>query len=94
MLDARNEEGAQLGGLAASLTYGASQEEALEHFKRALKLAPQSPIVHIEYANGLLLLDPAAGRERAEQLYAAAAALKPHDGMELLDVERAQRGLD
>ncbi len=83
----------KLGGLAAAFTYGASKEKAFEHFKRALKLAPASPIVHIEYANGLLLLDPAHGREQAEELYAEAAALKPIDAMEQLDVARAQRGL-
>jgi tetratricopeptide (TPR) repeat protein len=83
----------KLGGLAAALTYGASKDKAFEHFKRALKLAPASPIVHIEYANGLLLLDPTHGREQAEELYAEAAALKPIDAMEQLDVARAQRGL-
>ncbi len=82
----------KLGGLAASFTYGASKDKAFEHFKRALKLAPASPIVHIEYANGLLLLDPARGREQAEELYAEAAALTPIDAMEQLDVARAQRG--
>ena len=82
----------KLGGLTAALTYGASKDKAFEHFKRALKLAPASPIVHIEYANGLLLLDPTHGRKQAEELYAEAAALKPIDAMERLDVERAQRG--
>lgn len=84
---------AKLGCLAAAFTYGASKDRALEHFKRALALAPASPIVHIEYANGLLLLDPARGRKQAEELYAAAAAINPIDAMEQLDVARAQRGL-
>jgi len=83
----------KLGGLAAALTYGASKDKALEHFQRALKLAPASPIAHIEYANGLLLIDPAGGRGPAEKLYAEAAALTPLDAMEQLDVERAQYGL-
>ncbi len=83
----------KLGGLAAALTYGASKDKAFEHFQRAMKLAPESPIVHIEYANGLLLLDPAGGRGPAEKLYAEAAALTPHDAMEQLDVERAQHGV-
>lgn len=83
----------KLGGLAAAFTYGASKDKADEHFQRALKLAPASPIVRIEYANGLLLLDPKNGRARAEKLYAEAAALKPLDAMEQLDVERAQLGV-
>ncbi len=83
----------KLGGLAAALTYGASRDKAMEHFQRALKLAPGSPIVHIEYANGLLLLDSKNGRAQAEKLYAEAASCKPLDAMEQLDAERAQRGI-
>ncbi len=83
---------AKLGALAATLTYGASREAALDCFKRALKLAPASPIVHMEYANGLLLLDAARYREQARTLYAEAAAMAPRDAMERLDVQRAKRG--
>lgn len=83
----------KLGGLAAAFTYGASKDRALEHFQRALKLAPASPIVHIEYANGLLLLERANGRDKAEELYRQAASCTPLDAMEQLDVERAQRGI-
>jgi tetratricopeptide (TPR) repeat protein len=83
----------KLGRLAAGLTYGASSSSALEQFQRALKLAPASPIVHIEYANGLLLLDAKAHRAQAEKLYAQAAAHEPIDAMEQFDVARAKRGL-
>lgn len=84
---------AKLGSLAASLTYGASAAEALEHFRRARALAPDSPIVRMEYANGLMLLDAARHRAQAEKLYAEAAACEPADAMERLDVARARRGL-
>jgi tetratricopeptide (TPR) repeat protein len=83
---------AKLGTLAAGLTYGALTDAALECFKRALKLAPISPIVHMEYANGLLLLDAARYREQAHSLYARAAAFEPRDAMERLDVQRAKHG--
>ncbi len=83
----------KLGKIAASLTYGASSDRALEQFRRALKLAPASPIVHIEYANGLLLLDAGRHRAQAEELYRQAAEHEPIDAMERFDVERAQRGL-
>jgi len=83
---------AKLGSLAAAFTYGASKDRAVEHFRHAVKLAPASPIVHIEYANGLLLLDPAGSRAAAEKLYAEAASFEPIDAMEQLDVERARRG--
>jgi tetratricopeptide (TPR) repeat protein len=84
----------QLGPLIARVTYQVSQEAAIEHFRRAVKLAPKSPIAHIEYAQGLLLLDADSNREQARELYAQAAACKPADAMEQLDVERAKRGLD
>lgn len=83
---------AKLGSLVARLTYQVAEEPALEHFRRALKLTPRSPIAHIEYANGLLLLDAERHRERARELYAQAAACDPADAMERLDVERAKRG--
>ena len=70
---------AKIGALLAGLTYQASGEAALEHFRRALKLTPRSPIANIEYANGLLLLDAKKHREQAQELYRprAAAASRP-----------------
>ena len=82
----------KLGALAAALTYGAGRDAAVEHFARATRLAPDSPIVLMEHANGLLLLDARRYRDKARALYREAAALAPADAMERLDVERAQRG--
>lgn len=82
----------KLGTLAAAITYGAKREAALEHFECATQLAPDSPIVLMEHANGLLLLDAQRNRDEARALYREAAALAPADAMERLDVERAKRG--
>ena len=82
-----------LGALAAALTYGASREQAIGHFKSAVEAAPQSPIIHMEYANGLNLLDAAKYRTQIQRLYEQAAACEPADAMESLDAERAKRGL-
>jgi tetratricopeptide (TPR) repeat protein len=84
----------KLGSLAASLTYGATAGAAIEHFRQALALAPSSPIVRMEYANGLLLLDAGRHRRQAEELYTQAAGCAPADEMERLDVARAKRGLE
>jgi tetratricopeptide (TPR) repeat protein len=84
----------KLGSLAARLTYSASAQTALEHFRRAVKLAPHSPIALMEYAHGLLLLDARTNRDQARKLYAQAAALEPADAMEKLDVARARRGIE
>lgn len=83
----------KLGALMARLTYGASPEMSLEHFRRAIRLIPRSPIAHMEYAHGLLLLDGRGNREQARALYEHAAACEAADAMEALDVERAKRGL-
>jgi tetratricopeptide (TPR) repeat protein len=85
---------AKLGSLAAGLTYGASARAAIDHFREALALAPSSPIVRMEYAHGLLLLDGTAHQRQAQELYAQAAACQPADEMERLDVARARRGLE
>jgi tetratricopeptide (TPR) repeat protein len=83
----------KLGSLAASLTYGATASAAIGHFRQALGLAPSSPIIRMEYAHGLLLLDAARHLREAQELYAQAAACEPADEMERLDVARARRGL-
>jgi tetratricopeptide (TPR) repeat protein len=83
----------QLGALAASLTYGASREAALDHFRRATRLAPASAIVHIEHAHGLLRLDADRYFEEARSLYERAATCEPLDAMEELDVACAAREL-
>lgn len=83
----------KVGGIVAGMTYGAKKDSALEHFEKALKLFPESPIAHIEYANGLLLL---FGKEKigdAQKLYEKAAKAKPADAMERLDVELAKSEL-
>lgn len=84
-----NKVGAMVGGL----TYGAKKDSALEHFQTALKLNPDSAIARIEYANGLVLLGGKAKMGEAEKLYKEAAACKPADAMERLDVEFAKAGL-
>ena len=83
----------KVGGLVAGLTYGAKKESALAQFERALKLFPESPIVHIEYANGLILLFGRARLADATRLYEQAAAATPRDAMERLDVELARSEL-
>lgn len=84
---------AKVGPLVAGLTYGAKKESALQSFERAVAAFPESPIVHIEYANGLILLFDQARIADATRLYEQAAAASPADAMERLDVELAKREL-
>ena len=84
----------KVGALVAGMTYGAKKDNAIERFEKALELFPESPVTHVEYANGLLRLFGKARIEEAAKLYEKAAKLKPMDAMERLDVEAAKRELE
>jgi tetratricopeptide (TPR) repeat protein len=84
----------KVGAIVAGLTYGAKKDTALASFERALKLFPESPIVHIEYANGLILLFGKSRLAEATKLYEAAARATPRDAMERLDLEHARSELE
>ena len=84
----------KVGGLVAGMTYGAKKDNAIEQFEKAVKLNPESAIARIEYANGLILLFGKARIADATSLYEEAAAMKPQDAMERLDVELARSELD
>ena len=80
----------KVGAMLASLTYGASKEEAIRHFGLARKLLPDSAIARIEEANGLVMLFGKARLAEAEKLYAEAAKCAPADAMQKLDAEHAR----
>jgi len=84
----------KVGSIVAAMTYGAKKDSALEHYQKALKLNPDSAIARIEYANGLIVLYGKARMADAEKLYQEAAAFKPADAMERLDVELARSELE
>jgi tetratricopeptide (TPR) repeat protein len=84
----------KVGGLVAGVTYGAKKDSAIEHYEKALKLFPESPIAHIEYGNGLIMLFGKGRIADATKLYEKAASLAPMDAMERLDVELAKSELE
>jgi tetratricopeptide (TPR) repeat protein len=84
----------KMGALVGGLTYGAKKDAGEEHFRKALKLAPDSPIAHTEMANGLVMMHGKKALEEAGKLYAKAAGLAPRDAMEKLDVEAARAELE
>jgi tetratricopeptide (TPR) repeat protein len=83
----------KVGTLIGGMTYGAKRDVGLKHFQEALALNPGSPIAMIEYANGLVMLDGDKKMKEATRLYEQAAASKPVDAMERLDVELAKAEL-
>jgi tetratricopeptide (TPR) repeat protein len=80
----------KVGAMVGGLTYGAKKDAAVEHFRKALELNPDSAIARTEYANGLAMMFGNARLTEAEKLYAEAAALVAADAMERLDVEAAK----
>lgn len=84
----------KVGAMVGKLTYGASKDVAVKHFETALKLAPDSAIACIEYANALVMVYGKSKMDEAVKLYEKAAAATPVDAMERLDVELAQSELE
>jgi tetratricopeptide (TPR) repeat protein len=84
----------KVGSLIGGMTYGAKKETGLKLFQEALKLNAASAIAMIEYANGLVMLEGDRKMKEATKLYEQAAATKPFDAMERLDVEMAKAELE
>jgi hypothetical protein len=84
----------KVGGLVGGLTYGAKKEAGRGAFPQGAQARADSPIAHIEMANGLVLMNGRKAIEEAGRLYAKAAQLEPRDAMEKLDVEIARAELD
>jgi tetratricopeptide (TPR) repeat protein len=84
----------KVGTLIGGMTYGAKKETGLRLFQQALEINPGAPIALIEYANGLVMLEGEKKLKEATRLYEQAAAAKPMDATERLDVELAKAELD
>ena len=84
----------KVGAMVGGLTYGAKKDEGVKHFITAIKLNPDSAIARIEYANALVMMFGKSKLDEASKLYEDAAAAKPLDAMERLDVELAKAELE
>jgi len=80
----------KVGGMLASLTYGAKAASAHDLLAKAIKLAPASPIVYLEQGHILRMLGGAKADDAAAAAYAKAAAIKPIEAMQALDVIAAR----
>ncbi|GAB4187810.1 MAG: hypothetical protein Tsb002_13480 [Wenzhouxiangellaceae bacterium] len=83
-----------VGKLVGGMTYGASIDESLQHFERALELAPQLPIIHIEHGNGIYLLYGDKQLDEMTAAYQKAVDLTPMDAMQHLDRDFAMSELE
>ncbi len=84
----------KVGALVGKLTYGANKDGAVEHYEKAIKLNPASPIAHIEYANGLLMLFGDKEEDKAVKFYEKATKMKAKDAMDVLDIAMANDELE
>jgi tetratricopeptide (TPR) repeat protein len=84
----------KVGKMLGAVTYGANEKEALQHFEKALELNPESPIIHIEYANGLYLLFGENRLDEVTDLYIKASEMQARDAMEQLDINAALAELE
>jgi tetratricopeptide (TPR) repeat protein len=84
----------KVGSLIGGMTYGAKRETGLKLYQDALKLNPDSVIALIEYANGMVMLEGDRRMKEATKLYEQAAATKPMDAVERLDVDLAKAELN
>lgn len=76
-------------GRRAARAQGADAATALQLFERAQLLHPDSAIVRVERAQGLLLLEGRRRLAEADALFAEAAAIEPLDATERLHRELA-----
>ncbi|MDT8437479.1 MAG: hypothetical protein RQ729_00545 [Wenzhouxiangellaceae bacterium] len=84
---------AKVGKLVGSMTYGASADKALEHFQESIRLS-DAPIAWVEYGNGLYALYGDRKLDESNEAYAKAAAMKPIDAMQALDIAYARDSLE
>ena len=83
----------KVGKLVGSMTYGASADKAIEHFKQSIELS-NAPIAWIEYGNGLDLLYGDKKADESNDAYAKAAAMQPIDAMQALDIAYARNSIE
>jgi tetratricopeptide (TPR) repeat protein len=84
----------KVGAMIGKMTYGASKDNAVAMYEKAIKLNPTSAIARTEYADGLYKLFGNAKMKDVERLYAEAVAIAPKDAMECLDVEAAKAEME
>ena len=77
----------------AKVLYGATEEDALASYARALEIAPESASVNLEYAIGLLTLDKRDNAAQARKYFQRAIDLPVADAYGLFVHESAQRRL-
>lgn len=79
------------GGRAGAMAYGARLEDGLREFERARALAPDDPMISLQYAVALIQLSPDRYSALAGELLDAAAAGHPRDAFEVSAQQTGRR---
>ena len=77
------------GGMMARALLGAKKKTAFAHYERALALAPDSKVVLLEYASGLLLLESKKRRRQVRELLVRVIELPPQDAFQRILQQQA-----
>ncbi len=77
-------EAVNTGGFMARMLYGASKKDALAHYRKAIRLAPEEKVIYAQYAFGLLLLNETANRDHARELLERALRMPSKDAHDRL----------
>jgi tetratricopeptide (TPR) repeat protein len=83
----------KVGKLVGSMTYGASADKAMAHFREAIRRS-DAPIAWIEYGNGLYLLHGDRKLDESNEAFEKAAAMEPIDAMQALDIDYARNSME
>ena len=78
-----------VGPFLARITQGAREKDAITHFEKALKHAPHTRSVNLEYALGLLVLGEDEYRDKARRLLARAIEIPANDAYDRILHRRA-----
>ena len=83
----------QAGSLMGRMLYGATQDGAHEHYDAAVRLVPDSPVVHLEHARGLEVMYGDSEKAKIVTELERALACRSIDAMQRLDVAEGRRHL-
>ena len=72
------------------MIYGASESEALAAYNKAVQLDPDSLLIRIEYASGLLKLDEDSYHQLALANLAEAISISPKNSLEKILLKKAK----
>lgn len=81
----------QAGAMMAKMLYGANRDSAIEHYDIGVKLAPDSPVPSIEYADGLEVLFGEKKKAQIIELIDTALQKEAVDAMQRLDQAKARQ---